>query len=140
MTKRKEHDLEDADAGLTEDTGADPKPFASLKTNDLVRFLEGEKSVNALVLGSRVVPDHLGENGEPLLTLAFAEDKYHPITGVPQQLHGTGQQGDLLQIRQEVAHVSHLFSDEQQLKYGKKQMEGGRWRLLSAEEAAEAVS
>lgn len=113
-----------------------------LKTNDLVRYFEAEgaEGVNALVLGTRTIPDHSGDHGEPLLSIAFAQDKEHPITGNVQQLHGTGAQGELLQIRNEVAHVSHAFSEEQQRKYGKAQLEGGRWRLLSEDEALEAVS
>lgn len=113
-----------------------------LKTNDVVRFFESAdtEGVNALVLGQREIADHSGENGEPLLTVAFARDQEHPITGAPLELHGTGQQEQLVQIRQDVAHVSHAYSDEQQQKYGKKQYEGGRWRLLSDDEALEAVS
>lgn len=113
-----------------------------LKTNDLVRYFESQdsKGVNALVLGTREIPDHVGEDGQPLVTLAFVQDKLHPITDEPVALHGTGQQTDLIQIRNDVAHVSHEYSEEQQKKYGKKAMEGGRWRLLSADEASEALS
>lgn len=113
-----------------------------LKTNDLVRYFESKDSegTNALVLGTREIPDHLGEDGQPLVTLVFVQDKAHPISGQPLQLHGTGQQTDLLQLRNDVAHISHEYSEEQQKKYGKKAIEGGRWRLLSADEASEALS
>lgn len=113
-----------------------------LRTNDLVRYFETQDSlgVNALVLGSRQISDHSGENGEPLLTLAFAQDQTHPISKQVQPLHGTGQQAELVQIRQEVAHISHAYSEEQARKYAKPIYEGGRWRLLSEAEALEAVS
>lgn len=86
---------------------------------------------NALVLGERFIEHHLGEDDEPLLTLAFAKERTD-AAGVPLPVHGTGQTSELVQIRLDVVHESHEYSEEKQREYGKKQYDGGRWREVAA--------
>jgi hypothetical protein len=97
-----------------------------MKVGELVLYREGGETFNALVLGERVVADHLGQNEEPLLTLVFVKERKDAF-GNPLPLHGTGQQSELVQYRLDVAHASHSYSEEQSRKYGRNEYDGGRW-------------
>jgi hypothetical protein len=107
-----------------------------MKVGELVIYTEGQDKsgqpieFNALVLGERLVNDHLGDDGEQLLTLAFAKERTDAF-GVPLPVHGTGQTSELLQVRLDVVHESHEYTEAQQRFYGKKQYDGGRWKLAS---------
>lgn len=112
-----------------------------MKVGELVLYTEGVDrktgepiEFNALVLGERTVADHSGADDEPLLTLCFAKERTD-AAGIPLPVHGTGQTSELVQIRLDVAHESHEYSEEKQRFYGKKQYDGGRWR-----EVGQAIS
>ena len=104
-----------------------------MKVGELVIYTEGQDKsgqpieFNALVLGERLVNDHLGADGEQLLTLCFAKERVDSA-GVPLPVHGTGQTSELVQIRLDVVHESHEYTEAQQRFYGKKQYDGGRWK------------
>ncbi len=107
-----------------------------MKVGELVIYIEGTdqrtgqpREYNALVLGERYISEHTGEDGEPLLTLAFAKERTD-AAGIPLPVHGTGQTGELVQIRLDVAHESHEYTEEQQRFYGKIAYDGGRWKEL----------
>lgn len=104
-----------------------------VKINDVVLYAEkeGDLWMSALVMGTRDLVDHRGEDDEPLLSLVFVREILDPISQLPKDVHGTGVQGDMLQVRNDVAHISHRWNEDQQLKYGKKLFEGGRWQLPS---------
>ena len=116
-----------------------------MKTGELVLYTEGTDKdgkpieFNALVLGERHIADHLGDNDEPLLTLVFAKERLDPF-GNPLPVHGTGQTSELIQVRLDVAHESHEYSDEQKAKYARQAYDGGRWREFAAVESAAAES
>lgn len=104
-----------------------------MKFGDRVIFIENGEEFNATVLSSRVLDHHTGENDEPLLSLAFFKPVMAPgPQGFPVEKNviGTAQQGDLVQFRHDVAHVSHEYSEEYLKEYnGGRPMTyaGGRW-------------
>jgi hypothetical protein len=110
-----------------------------MKVGELVTYSESGKEYNALVLGERNFADHAGKDGEPLLTLVFAKARLDPH-GVPLPLHGTGQTNELVQVRLDVAHESHEYTEKQQRAFGKKQYDGGRWKEAASEYGFDALS
>jgi hypothetical protein len=105
-----------------------------MKVGELVTYTEGTDpktqeplEFNALVLGERFTPDHLGADGEALLTLCFAKERRDAF-GVAMPIHGTGQTSDLIQVRLDVAHQSHVYNTTQRAKYERATYDGGRWR------------
>ncbi len=105
-----------------------------MKVGELVIYTEGTDKktgeplvFNALVLGERFTSEHTGKDGEPLLTLAFAKERTD-AAGIPLPVHGTGQTSELVQIRLDVVHESHEYTEPQKRYYGKPRYDGGRWR------------
>lgn len=76
-------------------------------------------SVPALVLSSRDGEvSHLGENGEPLVTLAFVK---FPNPNAPHKRPSVLQASvsePEIEIERDVVHASHQFSDEYKQKKG----------------------
>jgi hypothetical protein len=107
-----------------------------MKFGDAVLYQEGGKKYTALVLGARELQDHVGKAGEPLLNLVFAKEVLD-MQKRPQDLSGTGSWGKLMQLRIDVAHISHKYSDEAKVKYGNEYM-GGRWSVIGAAPAVAA--
>lgn len=109
-----------------------------MKVGELVVYIEGGQEFNALVLGERSIADHLGKDDEPLLTLVFAKERTD-AAGIPLPLHGTGQTNELVQVRLDVAHASHEYSDPQKKKYEKQSYDGGRWKEAATSSGFEAL-
>ncbi|HEY2496549.1 MAG TPA: hypothetical protein VGK24_05730 [Candidatus Angelobacter sp.] len=76
-----------------------------MKFGDAVTYTENGQEFNAAVLGLRDLDHHVGENGEPLIHLAFFKETAQPVIG-------TSRQAELVQFRTDVAHESHAFSNE----------------------------
>lgn len=120
-----------------------------LKFGDPIVFIENEKEINAIFLRSRILDDHLGSNGEPLVDLGFFQQVTAPGPDgklVIRDLVGTDWATDIVQFRIDVPHVSHEFSQEAKKKlmriYGGTEVThpvgdpsphcvypGGRWKL-----------
>jgi hypothetical protein len=82
------------------------------KIGDVVLYHAFGKTLNALVVGSRVSEvAHLGKNGEPLLHLAFIKQ----IPPNAPHKRPTVLMAELttpeIEIQYDVVHVSHEFSD-----------------------------
>lgn len=112
-----------------------------MRAGDLIVYIEGTDpktgqpfEYNALVLGDRHVADHGGAADEPVVTLAFVKERLDQF-GNPLPLHGTGQTSELIQVRLDVAHVSHAYTDDQKAKYERSAYDGGRWREFADEGA-----
>ncbi len=114
------------------------------KVGDVVLYSVQGKTYNALVLLAHInQPDHLGENGEPLLHLAFiAPERESEAT--------KARAGYLPQlfIEYDVHHASHEFTEEYKRANGliypsqiASQRGSGEWKEAGAEdEAAPAES
>jgi hypothetical protein len=96
-----------------------------MKFGDVVIYEESGKQYNATVLQARDLADHLGTKDEPLVILCFAREVLD-INGKPSPLAGTGSWSKLIQIRHDVAHKSHEYSEAAKKRYGQR-YEGGRW-------------
>jgi hypothetical protein len=135
-----------------------------MKFGDPLIYIENGKEIPAIVLRTRVLDDHMGANGEPLVDLGFFQQVTIPGTDgkpVVRELTGTDWATDMVQFRIDVPHVSHGFTPEAQEKlmaiYGGTRLQteegikhhctypGGRWKELTppepeAEEAAPEAS
>lgn len=94
-----------------------------------VKYTEGDKTFDALVLGVRTdLPSHLGASGEPLVHLAFADPAKASVAG-------TGNHGDVIAHRFDVAHSTHEFTEEERKQHGDA-YPGGRWAFPGEEDVA----
>jgi hypothetical protein len=124
-----------------------------MKFGDVVIYEEGGKQYNATVLGPLTLPhgwksgdpvpvgrdlaDHVGANDEPLINLGFFKESID-MFGKPNDLSGTGSFSKLLQMRIDVAHKSHEYSDEAKKRFGAR-YEGGRWSEVTVTKAPTAA-
>jgi hypothetical protein len=107
-----------------------------MQFGDPVIYVEGGKQYLALVVGQRSLEHHEGENGEPLLNLAFVKEVLDGAGNV-RNVTGTVRENELVQFRHDVAHDSHAFSDEAREALTKSghmypggEIPGGRWREI----------
>lgn len=96
----------------------------SVQFGQAVKYTEGEKTFDALVLGVRTdLTSHTGANGEPLIHLAFANPAKANVAG-------TGSHAEVIEHRFDVAHSSHEFTEEQKKQFGDA-YPGGRWAFFT---------
>ena len=90
------------------------------KQGDVVMYMRGGRSCNALVLSSRVgETSHLGAKGEPLLTLAFVKfPNPNPIANKRPNLIQESTSVPEIEIEHDVVHASHEFSAEYKRLHG----------------------
>jgi hypothetical protein len=107
-----------------------------MKFGDPVIYVEGGKEYLALVVGTRSLEHHEGENDEPLLNLAFVKEVLDGAGNV-RNVTGTVREPELVQFRHDIAHESHAFSDEAREALTKSgnmypggEIPGGRWREI----------
>ena len=104
-----------------------------MKFGDPVLYKELNQIYVATVLGVRNLDDHSGADEEPLLHLGFFKEVMQPGANgvlIPKSVFGTSAQENLAQFRADVAHESHTYTKEQQLKYGVAVYAGGRWQEI----------
>src|SRR5260370_22691973 len=86
-----------------------------LKIGDVVIYSYLGRSLNALVIGTRDGEvSHLGENGEPLVSIAFV-DQLRDSATVNKRSSGSFQPPapePTVYIERDVLHASHEFSPE----------------------------
>ena len=93
-----------------------------MKFGDQVLFLaEDGTEFPATVLNARVLDDHVGADGQPLLDLGYFKQVLDG-QGNPKNVIGTSAQLELVQIKHDVAHESHTFAEKNKDRYP-----GGRW-------------
>lgn len=107
-----------------------------MKFGDNVILIENGEEFVATVFAERVLDDHTGTDGEPLLTVGFFKQPMVPgadgKTLVPKMVLGTSQQHELVQFRTDVAHETHEFSDEAKQNLSVNIYPGPRWRHIDA--------
>lgn len=134
---------------------------------EIVTYVEGDgKQHTAIVIGSRYIEHHAGQNDEPLLTLAFASQHVPDECARCQQPeHRHGKPSTLLtppcpefippapkpvigfeqnlHVVHDVPHSSHEFGDDLLAELGKKgitypgnKIPGGRWVEYTARDLA----
>lgn len=81
---------------------------------EVVKYTEFGKEHFALVIGSRELEHHAGENDEPMLSLVIVKPVLDPTDHKTElKIAGTSREGDLVTIVHDVPHESHAFSAEQ---------------------------
>lgn len=93
-----------------------------MKAGDLVVYREGEREFNALVFHVHELPEHLGEDGEPLLHLVIV-DENPPRAGIDKEAPSAIPPAQRIRQAIDVVHESHEYSDEYKKKQGLPQGE-----------------
>jgi hypothetical protein len=81
-----------------------------MKFGDVVIYKEFGREFPALVLSSRELEHHSGENGEPLINLVFVKEVKNGA-GEVINVSGSSREAEALQFRHDIAHESHEFTD-----------------------------
>lgn len=80
-----------------------------MKFGDVVIYKEFGTEFPALVLSTRELEHHSGENGEPLINLAFVKQVKNGAGDVVN-VSGSSREAEQIQFRHDIAHESHEFS------------------------------
>lgn len=121
-----------------------------MKAGDLVLYREGEREFNALVFHVHEMPEHLGEDDEPLLHLVIVDDN-PPRAGIDKEAPSAIPPAQKIRQVLDVVHESHEYSAAYKKKQGLPQGEDdlskmraaaaagpGRWSQPQSEEPAPA--
>lgn len=82
-----------------------------MKFGTVVIYKEFGQEFPALVVSSRELEHHAGENGEPLVNLVFVREVKNGA-GEVINVSGSSREAEAVQFRHDVAHDSHAFSEE----------------------------
>jgi hypothetical protein len=114
------------------------------KFGDGVVYVQGDAKFLALVIGSRSLEHHLGEDDEPMLHLVFVQKQKDAFgKDIEPTVGGIGEM-NLVRVEHDVPHFSHEFSDEQKEAIQKSgvtfdavypggKIPGGRWMFPGEE-------